>query len=321
MGDGKNWLEGANKIRRRAEETADYFFIRAFYKRAHAECYDNCPRIALVTVNFNTLHYLKLFLLTLTDSMVTDPGLLRRIVIVDNASKDGSRNFLHKLEPVRRISIITNAAGQNHAKGLRTGIKYIDKMEKSASKDSKTNYYLVADTDIIITRKDLWPTLYEIIQKEGPDLLGEIQHDVGIPYVHPSFMLIKKEAYHGPNVLPFINSGAPAFHLQKSLRAKGAKIIDFPVRKNGYIVHRGRGAISGIRQYSRFHSFATVETEEHFHGNSNGKAIWDKVENAYADLLGLNKEAEYIERLEANSTGANLWMLNYREAEESVLCQ
>ena len=58
---------------------------------AHEEQYDGDPRFALVTVNRSTTRYLKLMLLTLAEQQ--EFGLVRRIVIVDNASRDRAGSF------------------------------------------------------------------------------------------------------------------------------------------------------------------------------------------------------------------------------------
>jgi glycosyltransferase involved in cell wall biosynthesis len=286
MPKDNHWLEIANKLRRRIEQIADYLIVRTFYKPCGVERYDGDPRIAIVIVNFNTLDYLKLLLITLSESLNECRRLIKKIVIVDNASRDGSKDFLSLFESVQGISIVNNSKGLNHAHGLRMGIRHIDTTEKDIPISGKSNYYLTIDSDVIVIRNDLWANIQEIICKKSPDLLGEIQHDVCIPYVHPSFMLIKKEAYHGKGMMPFINDGAPALYLQQSLRARRAEIIDFPVRKDGYIVHRGRGATQGIQRYCRFHSYATISAQEHFHDNKQGRLIWETIEKKHAEIIG-----------------------------------
>lgn len=198
---------------------------------------------------------------------------------------NGSINFLPLLECIPGISIVHNTKWLNHAKGLRTGIRHVDAAECSMQEHEKINYYLVTDSDVVITRSDLWPKLQQILQAEGPDAIGEIQLDAPIPYIHPCFMLIKKEAYHAKGVIPFVNGTAPALDLQISLRAKGGKIIDFPARRDGYIIHRGRGSIKGIREYRKYHPHATTPVEENFHGNWQAKPVWEGLENTYAGLL------------------------------------
>jgi|GEM_PF-2103018 glycosyltransferase involved in cell wall biosynthesis len=297
MPKDNHWLEMVNKLRRRMEQVTDYLAIRTFYKPCGVEHYDGDPRIAIVIVNFNTVHYLKLLLITLSESLYEYRRLIKQIVIVDNASRDGSKDFLNQFESVQGISIVNNGKGLNHANGLRIGIRHIDETEKDIPKSGKSNYYLTIDSDVIIIRNDLWADIQEVIYQRSPDLLGEIQHDVGFPYVHPSFMLIKKWAYHREGIIPFINNGAPALYLQQSLRARRAEIVDFPVRKDGYIVHRGRGAIQGVQRYRRFHSYATVSGQEHFHGNNQGGIIWDAVEKKHAEIIGEpdgKKCAQYI---------------------------
>src|SRR5262245_48680942 len=83
---------------------------------------DDDPRLALVTVNFSTTHYLQLMLATLADQ--TGLELLDRVVIVDNGSRDGGVEFLRELD--RRLGRVTLAERRRfptHAHGMRAGVK------------------------------------------------------------------------------------------------------------------------------------------------------------------------------------------------------
>lgn len=90
-----NWaLAKINRLRRKTEEVSDYLYASYFYRRTVVDPYDGSPRVAMVVVNFNTMYYLKLLLLTLAGSLRPDCGLLKKIVIVDNGSREWQHKFL-----------------------------------------------------------------------------------------------------------------------------------------------------------------------------------------------------------------------------------
>src|SRR5271165_3252886 len=69
--------------------------------------FDGEPRFALITVNYCTTRYLKLMLLTLAEQ--SSLQLLKRIILVDNCSRDGGSSFLRELaERINIISVVHN---------------------------------------------------------------------------------------------------------------------------------------------------------------------------------------------------------------------
>ena len=113
--------EQFDKVRRRLEELADqaWALSRSKLHRCQSiEPFDGIPQFALVVVNFSTTRYLKLMLLTLAEQ--TPLELLKKIVIVDNYSKDGGAKFLRRLaDRVDLISLVENRLFLNHARGTQ----------------------------------------------------------------------------------------------------------------------------------------------------------------------------------------------------------
>ena len=69
--------------------------------------FDGAPRFALITVNYSTTRYLKLMLLTLAAQ--SSLKLLKRIILVDNGSRDGGSSFLRELaERINITSVVHN---------------------------------------------------------------------------------------------------------------------------------------------------------------------------------------------------------------------
>lgn len=291
-----------NKFRRRIEQVADQFLIAASRLSATPPLinpYDNSnPRVSLITVNYNTLELAKLMLLTFSE-LISGTTKVQHVVVVDNGSKDGSLNFFQKFTDSSIVKCVRNKGLSNHASGLRFGINHIANIELKTDVNKRTNLYLIVDSDIIFLKNPL-PTMINQINEQEAGLIGEIQYDVGEPYAHPSCFLLRRDCYEDPRIWPFVNHGAPALWLQQSMKKAGMDIIDFPVRSDDYILHRGRGAAAGIRTYSPRHSYATIDGEAHFHGNPDGKKYWDSTINRLNSYLLQTKESEAVRYIESH---------------------
>jgi glycosyltransferase involved in cell wall biosynthesis len=259
---------------------------------------DQEDQISVVTVNYNTSALTKLMLLTLVDLL---GDYINFIVIADNGSTDGSQHFIEELSKACNKVIATKVPWwqRHHAGGLRHGIEILTKTEEAVFGKARTSYLLIVDSDVVFLRSELIRDLLEVASQNNAGLIGEIQYDVGEPYVHPSCMLLSHKTYQDPRIIPFINGGAPALQLQRSMRHIGSRIVDYPVRSSNYIVHRGRGTIAGIRMFAPMHSYATAEISAHFHGNPNGDKLWSEIEHNYQALLAPENEREAIRYISA----------------------
>jgi len=281
-------IRSLNRVRRRTEQAVDQALIlvsqRVVPKPATTP-FDGAARVSVVTVSFNTLRLTKLMLLTLADCWLHAQP--RKLVVVDNGSTDGSREFLRRLSVSSPIlHVIENRGQSSHAHGLRCGIRHIESIEREISVTQRTNVFLIVDSDVIFLSSDLFPRIIEVLIRQDAALVGQLQYDVGEPYAHPCCMLLRRDCYGDKRVLPFVNHGAPALWLQRSMRKAGMKIVDFPVLEESFIVHRGRGTIDAIPSHARFHSCATAPYHgAHYHGNANGEQLWYATESRFDALL------------------------------------
>jgi hypothetical protein len=79
-----------DRARRRLEERIDQAWTMSWHKFKRQRMgppFDGEPRFALISVNYSTTRYLKLMLLTLAEQ--SSLQLLKRIILVDNCSRDG----------------------------------------------------------------------------------------------------------------------------------------------------------------------------------------------------------------------------------------
>ena len=141
-----------NAIRRYGEQRIDQAWAITRHRcgpRAQVDDYDGDPRLAVVTVNRSTTRYLKLMLLTLADQ--DELGIVRRVVVVDNGSRDGGAEFLGSLAAaVPSIELVQNRWFLNHARGMRSGLSDV-----GARRARRTEHATRRTSCCSATRRDL----------------------------------------------------------------------------------------------------------------------------------------------------------------------
>jgi hypothetical protein len=297
---------GVNALRRHLHQFGDQIMTLAYkkirpFKRINP--FDGKPRFALVTVNFSTTHYLKLMLLTLTEQ--NSLNLLKRIIIVDNDSKDGGLPFLRRLsESIGHIELIENHLFCNHARGLRKGITALNKLESILSPDQRSNLLMICDTDIIFRNKETLSSLSHVFEDKRNVFAGELRHHLyPYPEAQASFFVVRRDCYERADIAPLVNHGAPAYWMQRSLWKANLHLYDFPSNYGGYILHRGRSGVAASKAYDPYNEYATVsDREPHYMGIKNGAMIWEEVERKYADLLEISNEDQLIAYLKERFT-------------------
>lgn len=155
---------------------------------------DLVPRASLIVVSYNSIRDLKLFLLgerwdgTQTYSLAGDP---LEVIVVDNASTDGSRGLLRKLGEEQKITYIHNSRNEGYGKALNQGIKA-----------AKSELIIASNADIEVVRPD-WLEWVTRVWEEPPKpcLMGQqlawTKYDVpGIgrmPYLSGHLLIFNKE--------------------------------------------------------------------------------------------------------------------------------
>jgi len=110
---------------------------------------NNSPHVAIVILNWNGISHLKQFLPSVISS--TYPDL--EIVVADNGSKDGSREFLQKMHPDVRLICFDYNLG--FANGYNEALKDID-----------ADYYAILNTDVLVSPGWLEP-MVELLEKDA----------------------------------------------------------------------------------------------------------------------------------------------------------
>ena len=291
-------LDKLNTTKRYIGQKIDQL-LAVFWKRVrplNQVEFDGESKFALVTVNFSTTYYLKLMLLTLCEQENLDK--ISKIIIVDNKSRDGGVEFLRRLSVVvERVELVKNNIVCTHARGVRVGIDYLNKLE--AKEVNKSNVLMVCDTDIIFRNKQTITELAHIFETTDAAFAGELRYsDTVCPQAQASFLCVRRDVYARSDIKPFVNHGSPAYWMQKSLWNAGLHLHDFRSNFGGYVLHRGRTGVAAAKEHHRLSSFAkTANNQAHYMGVENGEQIWNKTEKCYTHLLKKDNETQLIEIL------------------------
>jgi glycosyltransferase involved in cell wall biosynthesis len=272
--------------------------------------------ISIVIVNYNTLFLIAHLIYSIFDKIVYSDGKIR-IIVVDNASLDGSRDFLEVLEKNDFIRLIGLNSQKYHGPGLRIGIRAIENFERRLHEENRTGTVLTLDTDVIVLREDLISAALEkFCENEDAALLGQLQYNKILGdeggYPHPSCLFIRKEIYDLPCVRSFVRSGTPAISLVRSVMKNGYEILNFPASSDGYILHLGRGTLGKIRQFglrdNTHYKWALKSHEPHYHGRTDGEVTYGKEVAKFIDHIKELKHPydSYIEVLETMKARKNL---------------
>jgi hypothetical protein len=256
--------------------------------------FDGDARFALLTVNFSTTRYLKLMLLTLTDQ--DELSRVRRIIIVDNGSRDGGIPFLRALaQRVGRVNLVEHRHFLNHARGMRSCVQALDRVEALEPAVPPANLLLFCDPDVVFLNPATLQDLGDAVVEDGAAFAGELRRPPPDLDVQASFFVVRRDAYARRDVVPFVNHGSPALWMQRSIWRAGLPVYDFPGNHGGYILHRGRTAVAAAHELFPQHSYSTAAARHpHFMGVREGPRLWAETEDRFADLLRPEAEARLL---------------------------
>lgn len=232
------------------------------------------PRVAVVTVNYNTLEFTMMLLWSIR--RIADSSQVTRIIVVDNGSTDGSRAVLRHLAREGRIDLIANRVQRFHGPGLNQGIRHL---LRSAD---EIDQILVIDSDVVMLRRDAISAPSIALSESGAALLGEYHNGSQLVvggYAHISTLFIDPTQVVRRDVPPFIDAGHPGVTMQKHLRRTGAGIVDFPVRSSNLVLHAENATLahlarSGDRRSSHAEWARAADVTTHkFHGNPDGARL------------------------------------------------
>lgn len=237
-------------------------------------------RIGVVIASYNTRDILYGCLFGLL-RVLADPRVVR-IVVVDNASTDGTPELLSALQEAGLIQARLNPRQRSHGAALNQGLEWLRRKQIESSPGEGIDGIWILDSDALVLRPDVLDRVLPRMVAEQAGLAGEYLPRELSPeidgYAHPcSLMLRPAEVWRGP-IPPFDRSGAPAMRMQQCMVALGWKRLDFPFMSAGYVLHLGCSTLQAVwRNQERGHplfAWAAKENQPHFHGHPQGVQLW-----------------------------------------------
>ena len=206
------------------------------------------PRIAVVTVNYNTAPLLARLVFSLR--RITDDNVeIGPIVVVDNNSTDGSVEFLKKMDEAGAITAVLNRRQKYHGPGLNQGMELLLQNARSGKPGfTDIDYVFVVDSDVFICRGEVFSDAIKAMHAVRSPMAGEFEPNEYIAggYSHVSSLLFDPVLLWRRGFHPFEEHGVPALEFQRTVIKNRQTRLDFPFRTHLYLIHLWSGTLKAI---------------------------------------------------------------------------
>lgn len=235
--------------------------------------------VTIVSVSYNTKELTCLLLWSL--HRILDAADVP-IVIVDNASSDGSAAMLRRAADAGLCELIESGTNVGHGEALNVAM--------ATPLVADANRVWILDSDCVITR----PDALKAALTAAPDaaVIGETHWDKW--HRQDRFELYSLIVDHralavaGPS--PFSDDGDPSWDLLQSVNAAGLGMVSFPFTRSGYLVHLGRGTLAAVAAAGETdnprYEWATEHHEPHYGGVAEAEAAHCRVVGEFRSEVG-----------------------------------
>lgn len=240
---------------------------------------EKVERFAVVSASYNTKQLTSLLLWSL--HRILEPADLS-ILIVDNASTDGSVELLKRAERAGLCSLVVNPTNLGHGAALNLAfehesVKGVDRV-------------WILDSDCVVARADALRTSLAA-HPEAP-VIGESHWDRWHERTRHELysLIVDPAALDRPDIDRFSDGGDPAWELLLSAERAGLELATFPFTAEGYIVHLGRGSLAAVAasqdESHPLYSWASEHNEPHFGGIDGAEARYTQIIEQFSDEVG-----------------------------------
>jgi len=251
--------------------------------------------IAVVTVNYNTRDIVALLLWSIHRTL---RGQVPSVIVVDNASTDGSRPLLERCRDAGLCELIANDANRYHGPALNQAMSHLARRERQEQVEP-VGWVWLLDSDCILVRTDTLHDALTAAADHDAALIGEHTWD---PWhrcdrVALHSLLIDPAQVWQPTLPPFSDDGDPAYGLECSCLAAQFPVLAFPFVSQGHVIHRGRGTLASIHARgdvtNRLYGWATTHHEAHFERVPGAAATYAHLVDQFNDTVP-TLDAEHI---------------------------
>lgn len=221
------------------------------------------PSVAVVTVSYNTLELTALLLWSLY-RVLDWPAL--EVVVIDNASTDGSAALLAQAALAGICTTIPLNRNVGHGLGLNEGIRHLRERREPVDR------IWILDSDCVVARPDVLSSAFASPAGSAA-IVGESHWDRWQNRTRfDCYSLIIDSSALGRDVgeAPFTDGGDPSLSLLVAAETAGLRLAEFPFTTEHYLVHRGRGSLAAVvASDDRAHpmyEWAVEHHEPHFGG-------------------------------------------------------
>ena len=259
--------------------------------------------VGIVVANFNTRRLVAHLIFSL--HRLLGRSEFAHLVVVDNASTDGSRELLNALHRAGLIHLIRNRRQRYHGPALTQGISWLARRQRIVAASEQLDYVWVLDSDVIVLRHDTVRKVLEVFERSDAAAVGQKVGDPAYNHLlrhnremlHPCSLMLDPSRIWRPLLPPFLEDGAPATALQVAADESGLRLVDFPFVEDGYLLHLGRGTLREVAAagdtINRYYDWAVDHRDYHFAGQANGAELL----RAFVDLFNTEVHSLTPERL------------------------
>ena len=238
------------------------------------------PRVGIVVASFNTRRLIAQLVFSLY--RVLGRSEFAQIVVVDNASTDGSRELLDALHEAALIQLIRNRSQRYHGPALTQGISWLARRQRTVPAPERLDYVWVLDSDVIVLRPDTVRDALRLFEHPDVAAVGQKTGDPAYnrllrrnpEMLHPCSLLLDPARIWRDPIPPFLDDGAPSTALQQAADERGLRLVEFPFVEDGYLLHLGRGTLrevaGGNDTSNRYYDWAVDHRDYHFAGRADG---------------------------------------------------
>lgn len=241
-------------------------------------------RVAVVVVNYQTRELISHLIFSLYRILGADR--FSCLVVVDNASTDGSAGTLAALRDAGLLHFIANRHQRYHGPALNQAMSWLASRQSRIPADDRVDYVWVLDSDTVVLRRDVLDGAVSVLRSAGAAIAGQKIPGVASELVPPSCMLLDPARAWRRGLPPFLDDGAPSHALQRALLESGERIVDFPFGLDTHVLHLGSGTLSAIadrgEDANRFYGWALQHREFSYSRHPLGRWLHARFRELYA---------------------------------------
>jgi glycosyltransferase involved in cell wall biosynthesis len=243
-------------------------------------------RVGVVTVTCNTRDLLARMLYGVL--RVVEPGTIVEVVVVDNASEDGSRELAQRLADAGIIHCISNDTQRYHGPGLTQGVNLL---ADRARHTRPVDLIWALDSDVLVLRPDVVRAAATAMSAFGAVFAADPDHYSPSPPRVTTENLGMCSTLFDPAVVwqsrhrPFLEDGDPSRHMQADLTGAGHRRLAFPFCSDAYVLHLGRSTLAQVAARNatdnRYYAWAVERHEPHYALRPDGAELASHFEASY----------------------------------------